>query len=362
MTSEAVYEALAGIYPAGVLADRDFPPLRSYVDGLIVEGLGIIGGKPKLGKSWLVAALAASVAAGGVALGNPDRDVTQTPVLYLALEDGERRIQSRLSRLCPDGIPDLLSIAHEWPRLDAGGIDALDAAIDADQYGLVIIDTFQRVRGPRRGRDMYGEDYAALGELHDLTRSRDGLALYLVHHNRKDDRPDDYVDALSGSTGIGGSPDLVAVLSRGRGQADAVLSITGRDVTEDERALRFDAGLWTELGSASAHAISKARREIIAAVTEITATGDPARVSAVAEHVGTTPQNASKLLHRLAKEGTLRKIDRGAFVLSEAVDSVEELKAIQPKQPKQPPPNQGEDGESTVSTDSTALHEVRHGH
>ena len=228
MNTDVIHATLAGIYPAAVLADRHYPPLQSYVDGLIVEGLGIIGGKPKLGKSWLVAGLAVAVASGGVALGNPSRGVTQTAVLYVALEDGERRIQSRLERICPDGIPNGLNIAHDWPRLDAGGIEAIDAAIDADKYGFIIIDTFQRVRGPRRGRDIYGEDYEALSQLHDLTRNREGLALTLVHHNRKDDRPDDYVDALSGSTGIGGSPDLVAVLSRGRGEADAVLSVTAK--------------------------------------------------------------------------------------------------------------------------------------
>jgi hypothetical protein len=363
-SGDVVSDALSGIYPAGVLADRAFPPLRSYVDGLIVEGLGIIGGKPKLGKSWLVASLACAVAAGGVALGNPDRDVTQTPVLYLALEDGQRRIQGRLLKICPDGIPDNLSIVHEWPRLNAGGIEALDAAVDLDQYGLVIIDTLQRVRAPRRGRDMYGEDYQTLGELHDLTSSRDGLALYLVHHNRKDDRPDDYVDALSGSTGIGGSPDLVAVLTRGRGEADAVLSVTGRDVTEDERALRFDAGLWTEIGSASAHAVSRARREIIEAVTEITATSGPARVSQVAELVATTKQNVSKHLHRLAADGLLRNVDRGAFALPDPVDSVDKLTPptpSQPNQPSQPPPVKGPGEESTSSTKSTTLHEVRRG-
>ena len=39
----------------------------------------------------------------------------------------------------------------------------------------------------------------------------------------------------AGSTGIGGSPDRVAVLARGRGEADGELSITGRDVTEEAR-------------------------------------------------------------------------------------------------------------------------------
>jgi RecA-family ATPase len=230
VTDDAVLDAISGIYPAGVLADREYPPLRSYVEGLIVEGLGIIGGKPKLGKSFLVASLAASIAAGGVALGNSARGVNQAPVLYLALEDGERRIKSRLMRLCPDGIPKHLDIAHNWPRLTDGGIEALDAAVEVNHYGVILIDTLQRVRAPRQGRDVYGEDYETLGKLHDLARSQDGLSITLVHHNRKDDQPADYIDALSGSTGIGGSPDLVAVLARGRGEADAVLSITGRDI------------------------------------------------------------------------------------------------------------------------------------
>jgi RecA-family ATPase len=341
MSTDVIEETLAGIYPAAVLADREYPPLKSYVDGLIVEGLGIIGGKPKLGKSWLVAGLAVAVAAGGVALGNPARGVTQAPVLYAALEDGERRIQSRLRRICPDGIPHGLNIVHDWPRLDAGGIEAIDAAIDADGYGFIIIDTLQRVRGPRRGHDMYGEDYETLSALHDLTQRREGLALTLVHHNRKDDRPDDYVDALSGSTGIGGSPDLVAVLARGRGEADAELSITGRDVTEEARALRFDDGLWTELGSTAAHSVSKARSEILDAVADIyAATREPAHVSQVAEYTGTTKQNVSKLLHALAADGALSNVDRGAF-LPEPVDTVDTVDNTTQK--------------STVSTKSTAF-------
>ena len=70
MSNEAVELILSGIYPAGVLADRHYPPLKSYVDGLIVEGLGVLGGKPKLGKSWLVAGLA--VAAPGLSQGTSE--------------------------------------------------------------------------------------------------------------------------------------------------------------------------------------------------------------------------------------------------------------------------------------------------
>ena len=39
---------------------------------------------------------------------------------------------------------------------------------------------------PRRGPDSYQEDSDAISMLHDMTRERSGLAMQLIHHNRKD--------------------------------------------------------------------------------------------------------------------------------------------------------------------------------
>ena len=77
-------------WTAADLMATEFPPVRFAVPGLVPEGLMILGGKPKLGKSWLVLGWACAVAAGGKALSA--RDVDQGEVLYLALED---------SPLCP---------------------------------------------------------------------------------------------------------------------------------------------------------------------------------------------------------------------------------------------------------------------
>ena len=60
---------------------------------IIPEGSSLIVGSPKIGKSWFVLGCGLEVAEGGKALGA--LSVGQRPVLYLALEDGHRRLQER---------------------------------------------------------------------------------------------------------------------------------------------------------------------------------------------------------------------------------------------------------------------------
>ena len=84
---------------AELLAD-DFPEPRFAVDGLLPEGLSFMAGAPKLGKSWMALGLGIAVASGGRALGSVP--VEAGDVLYLALEDSPRRLQSRLRTLVGD--------------------------------------------------------------------------------------------------------------------------------------------------------------------------------------------------------------------------------------------------------------------
>jgi hypothetical protein len=58
------------IVTAAELADMIFPPVCYVVDGYIAEGLTILAGKAKIGKSWLALNFAIAVAAGGIAFGS----------------------------------------------------------------------------------------------------------------------------------------------------------------------------------------------------------------------------------------------------------------------------------------------------
>ncbi len=88
-----------GRQSAADLLRKELPPVRYVVPGYIAEGLTVLAGRPKLGKSWLALDLAVAVATGGAALGSIR--VEQGDVLYLALEDNERRLQKRLMQLLP---------------------------------------------------------------------------------------------------------------------------------------------------------------------------------------------------------------------------------------------------------------------
>ena len=74
------------IAAAAELRGKTFPPIR-FVAPFIAEGCTILAGRPKIGKSWLMLATGLDVACDG------------GDVLYLALEDNERRLQTRMAKL-----------------------------------------------------------------------------------------------------------------------------------------------------------------------------------------------------------------------------------------------------------------------
>jgi AAA domain len=74
------------------LDGQQFPPLRYAVPGLIAAGLDIIAAPPKVGKSLLILDWLLAVVSGGLALSTIP--CLERDVLLLALEDGDRRLQS----------------------------------------------------------------------------------------------------------------------------------------------------------------------------------------------------------------------------------------------------------------------------
>src|SRR5271155_5237331 len=97
-------DVLAGMFSGAWLDTQVFPPLEYAVPGIIPEGFGLLVSPPKAGKSWLVCGLGLACAIGGLALGRIR--VEKRPVLYLALEDGQRRLQSRSRRImCSEPLP-----------------------------------------------------------------------------------------------------------------------------------------------------------------------------------------------------------------------------------------------------------------
>ena len=95
------------------LLSTDFPEPPWAVPGIVPVGLSVLAGRPKVGKSWLGLQIAHAVGTGGMAL---NQRVTAGKVLYLALEDGPRRLKGRLlterPQLCQRDVSHCLATVH----------------------------------------------------------------------------------------------------------------------------------------------------------------------------------------------------------------------------------------------------------
>jgi hypothetical protein len=301
---------------AASLRTLKFPPVNYIVPGYIAEGLTILAGRPKLGKSWLVLDLCLAVAGGRETLG--DVRPIQGDALYLALEDNPRRLQRRVDKLLgafAETWPSRLIFSTDWRRMNEGGIDDLHQWCDNVQKPrLIVIDTLAKVRPATTGKSgpTYDDDYRSIGELHRLANDR-GIAIVLIHHVRKMDA-EDPIDTVSGTLGLTGAADTVLVLDR-RSDTGMTLYGRGRDIEEIETAIEFDRHTcrWTIRGQASDIRRSDERGKITNALDEA---GEPLSPSDVALITGMPNPNVRQLLFKMAKAGEVEKAGRGKYVAS----------------------------------------------
>lgn len=221
------------------LMDRPLEPPNFVVDTLISQGLHILAGSPKVGKSWLALWLAVTVAKG-----EPVWNMTtkQGTTLYLCLEDSVLRIQNRLFEITEDA-PDSVHFCTECALIDQGLEEQVDAFVAAHpDTVLVIIDTLQMVRPIHDAT--YANDYRDLSVLKRLA-DKHGIAILLIHHLRKE-KAEDVFHRISGTTAISGAVDSsFTLVEEKRGSGRAKLSCIGRDIEYRELTLeRNGENVW----------------------------------------------------------------------------------------------------------------------
>ncbi len=297
-------------WTADQLLATTFPDPRWAVPEIIPEGLTVLAGAPKAGKSWLAMNVGLAVAAGGNALGSIACE--PGPVLYLALEDNPRRLQRRVRQLLAgEPAPAGLTLATSCKALPAGGAEDIAGWLDQHQDArMVIIDVFAKVRGAASSASAYADDYGAVGRVKRLA-DHYGVAFVLVHHVRKMGS-EDFLEQISGTNGIAGAADTIHVLQRARGNADGVLHTTGRDVEETDRAMRLDkaTGNWTLLdGPALDHTLGVTRATILRHVRD----HPGASPKEIADTTGLDIGLTRKTCARMAESGHLVKVGDGQY-------------------------------------------------
>jgi archaellum biogenesis ATPase FlaH len=311
ITERIVAGALEQIEQARIIQIKEYPELRWAVKGIIPEGCTFIAGPPKLGKSIFCLNIAVAVAEGGKALSY--FDVEQGAVLYLALEDSERRIQRRLKKLVSTELSGNLEVVTKWPRLNMGGLEAIEKwERTRTNPRLLIVDTFKMLRplraGPQNNVSSYDLDYEEVHQLVEFTTDR-RICLAIVHHTRKA-FADDPLATVSGSFGLTGAADGVLVLSRARNNRTATLSIVGRDVEEAELALEFtpDNFLWSVLGESKSIKQRDERKEILDLLKDSEA---PMTSGQIAGALGRNSGLIRVRLWRMRRDGDLKIFGKG---------------------------------------------------
>jgi hypothetical protein len=298
------------------LCDKRFLDVRFVIPGLIPEGVTLLVSRPKLGKSWLLQQIASAVAIKGANTLVPESPA-HGDVLHLTLEDGERRFQRRMKKYFGanrSAWPARMTIATKWRHLDKGGIDDIrEWCKSVPNPTLVTIDTLKKVRSATKGSETYGSDYEANEPLVQLCHEFPGLAIIVAHHDRKMDA-DDPFDTVSGTLGLTGGVDAIAILKRDR--QGVTLHIQGRDLVDTvEKAVNFDreTGRWMILGEASEVHRSKDERAVIEALHTAP---DGLNVQAIMDETGLRPRNnVDQLLGRMVKNGAIERRKRGVYAI-----------------------------------------------
>jgi hypothetical protein len=308
-----------GISAAALMA-KTFPPIRFIMRGYIAEGLTVLAGAPKARKSWMMLDVAQAVASGECAFGTVPCE--RGDVLFLALEDNQRRLQDRLNKMGVIAPPEGLTFCTTWPTGDEAVQEIEAWAQGAENPVLVVVDVLARVREFTGREASYEADYRCLTALQDLA-SRRNFAVVVIHHTRKAGA-DDPFDEVSGTRGLTGAADTVLVLRRentGGASTRATLYGRGRDIPEIETALEFsdENCRWRALGEAWQVADTVEQQEILDLLHDA---GEPLRLAEIAEALGKSKPNVAKMLRKMVEAMLVTKPATGFYAPVKTVNPV----------------------------------------
>lgn len=256
------------------LQKRTFKEPSWIIPHVLPTGTILLAARPKMRKTFLALQLALAVCGGRKFL---DWRCVPGDVLFLGLEDNERRLRSRIKLLQTLDLnpPDLsgfrywtggvdispttgrefISNPEEAARTYAAfprgeqGVDALKRFHDMyPATKLMIIDTYAHFRGSDNNRDVYQRDVDQMMPITRFANEREILVL-VVHHEKKglaSQESADFMEDASGTAGITGTVDGVMSIKGKRGVSEEAetrkLLLSGRDIPHDyELDIAFDA-------------------------------------------------------------------------------------------------------------------------
>lgn len=294
--------------------DADCAEPTPLIEPILYPGLTILGGRPKMGKSWFALQLAIALVnqlkvAGYLAVPKKYR------CLYVSLEDRKRQLKKRLRHLVPDAsYLSGLDLQYELAPLLAGGSEQLDETLARDPVDLLILDSLLAAvqQAGRKNVDIMQSDYNIIRVLRELAEKH-SIALVLIAHTRK--AAGDFVDLIQGTSGTTAAADAVWVLQR-TPDGKATLSVTGRDVPSNVFGLQRAQGsaAWTITGEGDEVTQSDARQDILQLLRD-KGGKKGMKPSAIASALRKSISGVNRLLAALCDLGLVVRVGYGNYNL-----------------------------------------------
>lgn len=255
------------------LQQRIFAKQKWIIEDVLPTGNIMLVSRPKMRKTFLALQLAIAIAGGRKFL---NWQCAQGDILFLGLEDNERRLRSRIKLLQKFDLnpPDLSGFRYwtggvdirpngqhfisdpeeaartyaAFPRGEAG-VEALDKFLDTfPKTRMIVIDTYAHFREQSNNRDVYQRDVDQMMPL-TLLASRREILVLVVHHEKKglaSQESGDFMEDISGTSGITGAVDGIMSIKGKRGATEhneqRKLLLSGRDIPRDfDIDMAFDA-------------------------------------------------------------------------------------------------------------------------
>ena len=293
------------------LIRKEFPLAVWVVENLITIGLTVLYGASKIGKSWFALQLVVAIDQGTNFI-----DLLETHkmgVLYLALEDTEARIKTRLGKY---EIKDFNKayLITDWKNNTSSLKQYL---LDNTQIKTVVIDTLQKFL-QLNDISNYNETVNALSTLKSIADEL-AIAIIVIHHTRKgnENNPGDWMDGGLGSMGINATADCSICLTRKRDSNEGYIKATGRDIEDKHLALKWDkeSCIWSMIGDVPKEQFLPLEQlKIYYLMKEL---DGQATTSLITEKTGKSEANVINLLNKLVKIGLVIKIERGLWAIAE---------------------------------------------
>ena len=302
---------------ASDLERKQIPPTNWAIEGFLPEGLTILAGAPKSGKSLLALNMALALSANAEVIGKKSKSVKN--ILYLPYEDSERRLQERIKKIkiglsITDVSKTFFLEGGKPPKIDDEVLKEIGELIKENKLDMIIIDTLGSAikNNRKKGLSPYLDEYELLNKFQRFALDNK-VCVLLLHHTRKM-KAENVFDEISGTRGISGAADANFVLQRNK--YSGKLFIQGRDLEDAEYELELDKEnlTWKFKGIINSISLSPEQQSILDAFDndyEI-----EYRPSEIAKILDKDDQNIRPSFRRLVSLGMLNQDNYGKYKLA----------------------------------------------